>query len=62
MGRRRVKGIAFDMYGTLVDVLDARSLGFRASWINRAQTSLDPFGPKLDLVVSDVEELAARLS
>jgi 2-haloacid dehalogenase len=44
------------------DVVGAGSFGFRVCWINRAQAPLDPLGPKPDLVVSNLEELGARLS
>lgn len=44
------------------DVVGAKNFGFRVCWINRAQGPLDPLGPKPDLVVSDLEELGARLS
>ncbi len=62
MGRRRVRGIAFDTYGTLVDVAGARSFCFRVCWISQARAPLDPLGAKPDSVVSNLEELGTRLS
>ncbi len=43
------------------DVLGAKSFGFRVCWINRADTPLDPLGPRPDLVVRSFEELATAV-
>ncbi len=43
------------------DVIGAKSFGFRVCWINRTGATLDPLGPKPDLLVSSSEELSQSL-
>ncbi len=61
MARPRVKGIVFDMYGTAVDVVGAKTFGLKVCWINRSEASLDPLGPKPDLIVKSFDDLVQAL-
>lgn len=44
------------------DVVGSKRFGLRVCWVNRRGAVLDPLGPKPDLVVSTLEELADRVS
>lgn len=43
------------------DVIGAASAGMRTAWVERAPTPFDPLGPRPDVVVRELTELAAAL-